>query len=249
MQEQYQRWASPHLGREFDMLVFGKAGVPMVLFPTSRGRYYQYKDFKFLDVAAPYINDGLLKVYCPDSIDGESFYNYDIHPADRLKRHLAYDRLLLTEVFEKALSETMHRRLIVAGCSFGGYHAANLAFKYPHKVRYLVSMGGAFDIKQFIFGYYDDNAYFNNPPDYLPELKEEKYLKEIRRLGIVLGTGHLDSCRSDNLRLAQILTEKRIPHWLDDRPGVGHDWPWWKEMFGLYLQQIFEQQKAHLKIE
>src|SRR3954465_2880212 len=45
MHDKNVRWYTRHLSREFDMLVFGHAGFPVILFPTSLGRYYQNKDF------------------------------------------------------------------------------------------------------------------------------------------------------------------------------------------------------------
>ena len=46
MNERYIRWWTPHMSRDFEMLVFGDArGLPLVLFPTSFGRYSQNKDF------------------------------------------------------------------------------------------------------------------------------------------------------------------------------------------------------------
>jgi len=46
MNERYIKWYTPWLSREFEMIVFGKGGgLPLVLFPTSFGRYYQNKDF------------------------------------------------------------------------------------------------------------------------------------------------------------------------------------------------------------
>ena len=61
--------------------------------------------------------------------------------------------------------------LAVTGCSFGGYHSVNFALRHPELVDYCVSMGGAFDIHQFMDGYYDDNCYFNCPPDFLAKLE------------------------------------------------------------------------------
>ena len=58
-------------------------------------------------------------------------------------------------------------RTIVTGCSFGAYHALNFAMRHPDKVTDCVSMGGSFDIKRFLNGWYSEDAYFNNPPDYL----------------------------------------------------------------------------------
>lgn len=238
MQEFYHKWYTQYLSRDFEMLVFGHSGFPIILFPTSKGRYYENKDFGLIGSASQLIESGKIKIYCPDGIDEQSWYNYDIHPADRVKTHNAYERVILNDVIEFAKYETNSKMVGVAGCSFGGYHALNLAFRHPDKISYLFTMGGAYDIKQFIMGYYDDNCYFNNPPDYMPNLNDEWYLERINRMGIVLGTGEFDICLNENKNMSGILTSKGIPHWLDIREGTGHDWNWWKEMFPSYLSRI-----------
>ena len=223
------------------MLVFGHAGYPVILFPTSNARYYENKDFKLVDSAEHLVDSGLVKIYCPDGIDSESWYNYSIHPADRVKTHMAYENVILHDVIDQALRETGNSKVAVAGCSFGGYHAANIAFRHPEVIGYVMSMGGAFDIKQFIHGYYDDNCYFNNPPDYLPSLSDPSQLGQLREMGIVLGTGEWDMCLDQNVKLSHILNAKDIRHWLDVREGTGHDWSWWREMFPQYLSQIKQE--------
>jgi len=238
VKEDYHKWFTQYLSREFEMLVFGHDGYPVILFPTSKARYYENKDFKLIDSAADLINAGKIKIYCPDGIDSDSWYNYSIHPADRVRTHMGYEKVILYNVIEFAKHETGRNKVVVAGCSFGAYHAVNLAFRHPDKVGYIFSMGGSFDIKQFIMGYYDDNCYFNNPPDYLPNLNDSWYLDRIRQMGIILGTGEWDMCLDDNIRLSDILNQKGISHWLDIRPGTGHDWPWWREMFSEYLGKI-----------
>lgn len=220
------------------MLVFGHAGYPVILFPTSKARYYENKDFKLVDSAIPLIEAGKIKIYCPDGIDSKSWYNYSIHPADRVKTHIAYENVLVNDIIPMAKHETGFSKVAAAGCSFGGYHAANLAFRHPDLVGYMMSMSGAFDIKQFIYGYYDDNCYFNNPPDYLPNLNDHWHLSHLRTMGIVLGTGEWDMCLDENIRLSNILNQKGVRHWLDVRAGTGHDWPWWREMFPQYLSQV-----------
>jgi len=47
--EQYHRWYSPNLSMDLEMLVFGDRGYPVILFPTTKGRYYQNKDFGLID--------------------------------------------------------------------------------------------------------------------------------------------------------------------------------------------------------
>src|SRR4051812_5734665 len=160
MKEEYVRRSTPHLERDLEMLVFGHAGTPVIAFPTSTGRYYQSKECRLIDTIAPWIEEGLLKVYCPDSVDEESWSNYWIPPADRVQAHLAYERAIL-DLIDLAREETGAAKVAVAGCSFGGYHAANLAFRHPDRVGSMISMSGAFDIRQLLHGYYDQDCYFN----------------------------------------------------------------------------------------
>jgi esterase/lipase superfamily enzyme len=238
MKEEYRKWYTKHLSREFEMLIFGEAGYPVILFPRSKGRYYQHKDNGTIDAIAPLVDEGLLRVYCPDGIDSESWYNNTIHPADRVRTHLAYEQMIINDVIGFAQQDTGASKVAVAGCSLGGYHAANIAFRHPELVGHLISLSGTYDIKRFIFGYYDDNCYFNNPMDYMPSLRDDYYLSRYRTMGIILGTGDADYCYGENKRLSEILTSQKVNHWFDDRAGFGHDWYWWKKMLPEYLTHV-----------
>lgn len=234
MQEQYIKWYSPNLSKDIEMLVFGHSGYPVLLFPTSMGRYYQNKDFGLIQSAEWFINNGKVKIYCIDSIDELSWYNKNIHPAERVKNHIWYDKMLREELVPRMQVEGNCHQIAVAGCSFGGYHAANFAFRYPDIVAYVFSMGGAFDIRMQLDGYYDENCYFNNPVDFIPHLQHP----DIWKMGIALGVGEHDFCRPQNERLSAILAQKGIQHWLDIRPNYDHDWPAWREAFPHYLSKI-----------
>lgn len=234
MQEEYIKWYSPNLSMDIDMLTFGHGGFPILLFPTSQGRYYENKDFKLIDSIQHFINSGKVKVYCPDGIDSLTFYNKGVHPAERIRNHIWYDKMLLEEVVSRAQNDTGHHKVITAGCSFGGYHAANFAFRYPWLVSHMFSMSGAFDIREQLDGFYNEDVYFHNPVDYLPGADHP----DLWKLKIVLGTSDRDICRSYNERLSEILNKKGIPHWLDIRPNADHDWPIWREMFPDYLSKL-----------
>ena len=101
--------------------------MPLVLFPTSFGRHSQNKDFGLTDAIAGYVDSGKITIYCPDSIDLESFYNKQIHPADRMRTHNAYERVITHDVFDLARRECSVSRVAVCGASLGAYHAANIA--------------------------------------------------------------------------------------------------------------------------
>jgi esterase/lipase superfamily enzyme len=234
LKEQYYKWYSQQLSQDIEMLVFGERGYPVILFPTSKGRYYENKDFGLIDSAAWFINEGLVKIYCIDSIDNLSWYNKNIHPADRVRNHNFYDQMLYHELAPWAMQETGVHKVCVAGCSFGGFHAANFAFKHPDRASHLFSMSGAFDIKGQLDGFYNEDAYYNNPVDFLHHNSNP----DLWSLNIILGTAEHDICKEANLHLSGILYHKSISHWLDVRPHAVHDWPIWREMFPHYLSQI-----------
>ena len=215
-----------------DLLAYGHAGMPLIAFPTSMGRFYDYEDRNMIAAVGYQYDAGRLQAFCVDSVDKESWYNKSIPPRERVLRHLQYENYIVHEVIPFIQSKNPAARIAVTGCSFGGYHAVNFALRHPEMVGPCVSMGGAFDIHQFLNGYYDDNCYFNCPPDFLPNMNDERYLSEYRNgTRLVLATGETDICLAENLRLGGIMSGKQIPHWLDVwGDGAGHDWPWWHQM-------------------
>src|SRR3974390_2871500 len=98
MNREYPKWHSPRLGRDMELLAFGHAGFPVVVFPTSGGRFYEYEDRGMVGGLAPKIEGGELQGICVDSVDQESWYNKWVPPADRLHRQNAYDAYLSLEV-------------------------------------------------------------------------------------------------------------------------------------------------------
>lgn len=237
MKEQHKRWHSPVLGKEMDLLVFGENGYPVIIFPTSMGSYTQNKDFNLVDSVSWFVNQGIIKVFTPASIDNESWYNENIHPADRARFHVLYEQFMIDEIIKPVLHDSGYSKVALAGCSFGAYHATNLGLRHPELVSFIINMGGAFDIRDRVKNYYDDTVYFNNPPDYLPGLEDPR----LRDMGIILGTGTLDMCLDANKKLSDVLHAKGIAHFLDVQNGAGHDWPVWREMFPRYIGMMLNK--------
>jgi len=232
--EQYHKWYSHNLGLDVEMLVFGTRGYPVILFPTSQGRYYQNKDEGLIEAARWFIDEGLVKIYCPDSFDWLTWYNKGVHPADRACNYIYFDKMLFDELAPWAMHETGFNKIATAGCSFGGYHAVNFGLKHPDKTAHIFSMSGAFDIKQFVGDFYNDDVFYNNPVDFLPG--SDRW--ELWQMNIILGTAEYDICLADNRRMSNIMAQKNINHWLDIRPNASHDWPIWRQMFPHYLSTI-----------
>jgi esterase/lipase superfamily enzyme len=47
------------------MLVFGDRGFPVILFPTTKGRYHQNKDFGLIESVKWFVDQGLVKIIAP----------------------------------------------------------------------------------------------------------------------------------------------------------------------------------------
>jgi esterase/lipase superfamily enzyme len=237
MNKEYHKWWSPSLGRDMELLVYGHGGFPQLAFPSSRGRFFDYENNGMIGAIHWQYEQGRVQTFSLDSIDVESWYNRSIHPADRVRRHMAYESYVLNEVIPLVRQKNWSSRIGTTGCSFGGYFALNFALKYPWTFTDCISMSGAFDIRRFLDGYYDDSCYFNNPPDYLAGMSDHNILQQYRNNSrLVLATSEWDPCLDENWRMARIMGGKQIPHWMDVwGAGVKHDWPYWREMAKKYL--------------
>ncbi len=236
MRREYLKAYSQELHRDMEMLVFGHAGMPMLVFPTSMGKFFEYEDRGMIAAVAHKIDRGELQVFCPDGVDSESWYNKRVHPRLRILRHLQYERYLLHELLPYARSINESRQLTVTGCSFGGYHTVNFALKHPDVVTHCVSMSGSFDIHSFLDGYYDNDAYFNCPPDFLQNMNDDWFLSRYRQMKIVLAAGDWDQCLDPTVKLAHALEAKAVPVWLDIWGNHSkHDWPLWETMAAKYF--------------
>lgn len=236
MKREYQRWFSSALGREMEMLTFGHGGLPVLVFPSSRGRYYEFEDHHMVAAVEQKIETGQLQLFCVDSVDAESWYNRDVPPRWRIARQVQYQEYILCEVLPYLRQLNANPNLVALGCSFGGYHAANLAFRHPDLFTGMLSMSGVFDVSNFLNGYYDEDCYFNLPAHYLPNMTDPWYLDRYRRNSYVLATAEHDQCWNANERMAAILRAKDVPVRLEvwEAPAR-HDWPWWQRMLQTYL--------------
>jgi esterase/lipase superfamily enzyme len=236
MNREYHKWWSPRLGRDMELLVFGHAGVPMVVFPTSQGRFYEFEDRGLVAAIAHKIDNGEIQLYCLDSVDAESWYNRNVGPDWRIARHVQYESYVMEEVLPLIRQKNWNPHLASLGCSFGGYHAVNIALRHPDRFTGCLSMSGAFDMSAFLRGYHDSDVYFNTPTQYLPNLSDPWYFDHYRRNTYVLGTGWDDQCLGDNQYLAHLMTQKGIPHrlYIWDTWN-SHDWPTWARMMNEYL--------------
>ena len=231
MQRNYIKEYSPSLGREMELLHFGHGGRPLLVFPTSMGRFYQWEDFGLVGAISDLIDAGAVQLVCVDSVDGESWYAKDRAPADRVRRHLQYEAYILNEILPR-----LPGTAIACGMSFGALHAVLLAARHPSRVGGFIALSGAYDTAKFLNGYHDDTTYFTNLMAFLPGLNDDAYLGPLRaQHPKVIATGEQDPNVEDSVKVARLFAEKGVPVELEIWPGWAHDWPYWKDMMRRYI--------------
>ena len=60
MNREYHKWYSGRLGRDMELLVFGHAGLPVIVFPTSGGTFHEFEDRRMIGVLGGKIDAGHL---------------------------------------------------------------------------------------------------------------------------------------------------------------------------------------------
>lgn len=235
MNREYRRWHSPSLNRDMELLVFGHAGARVLVFPTSKGKFFEWEDRGMIWTLRDHIENGGLQLYCVDSVDSESWYCWWAHPSGRAYRHTQYDGYLYNEVLPLTSSKNPNPFLITAGASFGAYHAMNFGLKHADKVDRIIAMSGLYDIRSMTNGYSDDNVYFNNPMQYIAHENDANRLRQLQHLDIIMATGREDRLIQSSRDMSGLLWSKGIGNALREWDGWSHDWPYWQKMILLYI--------------
>lgn len=235
MNREYHKWTSPALGRDMELMIYGHSGARVLVFPTSKGRFYEWEDRGMMNTLGDQLERGWLQIACVDSVDAESWYARWRHPGERVWRHLQYEQYLLDEVLPLMWHKNQNPFLITTGASFGAYHAVNFALRHPFLVSRTLGMSGIYSVDAWTDGYHDDNIYYNSPCDFIPNEHDWARLEALRRMDIILAVGRDDGLRDNSERLSTALWNKGIGNALRLWDGWSHDWPYWHKMVALYI--------------
>lgn len=235
MNREYHRWYSPSLNRDMEMLVFGHAGARVLVFPSSMGKFFEWEDRGMIGALSHQIENGFLQLYCIDSLDSESWYARWAHPSGRAYRHTQYFWYIHNEVLPLTRQKNSNPFMIYTGASFGAYHAMTFGLKYPEQTGRIVALSGVYDIRRFTGGYSDDNVYFNNPIQFIPNEHNHERLEQMRRIDIIMAGGKEDRLIHSAREMSGVLWNKGIGNALREWDGWAHDWPYWQQMITAYI--------------
>jgi len=201
-----------------------------------------FAGFGMIDACGEILEAGRMRLVAVDGIDWQSWTNAAVAPAERARRHLAYDRYVMDELVPFVRKAAGRGTMWVTGCSMGAFHAANFFFRRPDAFDGVIGLSGLYSAVSFIDGQWDDATYFNSPLQYLPGLADPAYLDRYRRSAIAFGVGQgrwEADCLADTRALEGILREKGVPAWFDYwGADVDHDWPWWRKMLPYFLDRM-----------
>jgi len=243
MRREITSWYSSALNKEMPIASYGHYGFALLLVPTAAADYLEYERFHLIDTLAPLINSGKFRVFSIESINKESWLNYQMEPAHRAIRHNQYNEYVFNEVIPFIRNATSNETFIyTSGASFGALHAMNLFLKRPDIINGTVAMSGVYDLTEYTRGFWDEQVYYNSPIHYIPNLTDAYYLDKIKasnHIHIYTGSGDYEDPEASR-RFASVLFDKGIWCNLDVwGRDVPHDWHTWRSMLPYILENKF----------
>lgn len=252
MEIQYYRQYSQKLNRDMECKVYGHAGRPVLFIPCQDGRFYDFENYKMIDIWAPWIESGEVMVFSIDTIDAETWSDKQGDARLRICRHeqwIAYITDEMVPFIRGMVNErngwTGYPDVIAFGCSLGATHAANLYFRRPDLFDGLLALSGIYTAQYGFDSYMDDLVYNNSPVHYLANMPEDHpyiALYNMKKAIICVGQGPWELPDSTR-ELDGILKRKGIDAWVDYWGyDCSHDWYWWYRQVEYFVPYLLNKQ-------
>ncbi len=248
MQIHYHNYYSHKLGKHMEYKVYGHRGKPVLVFPTSNGRFYQYEDSGMIRALSRYIEEGKIQIWTVDGIDEETYFSDSWDKLQRIRRHEDYFAYITEEIIPSILPVSREnnggdeQQLIVTGCSMGAFHAANLFFRHPWHIDTVVALSGVYSTDYFFGEDKPMEIYLNSPLDYLRNNHDVFYLDRFRKAELIFccGAGAYEEPMLDDTRkLQELLSARGIPAWFDYwGTDCAHDWEWWQRQIVYFFDSL-----------
>lgn len=239
------RWYSQRLQREVSFTRYGSFGQPVLLFPTAGGDAEECERFQMMDVLAPLLDAGRIKVYSCDSVAGQALVSREGSPRHQMWLQNQFHQYIRHEVVP-AIRMDCKADLEVwsAGASIGAFHAVATLCRFPDVFSKAICMSGTYDLRRFYSfppgtsTQFSDEFWVSSPLHFLPRL-EGRHLDVLRtRFCLILsGEGRAEDI-GESWNLARALGGKGIPNRMDSwGPDWHHDWITWRKQ----LPQVLDQ--------
>lgn len=245
MNIEYHKRYSPCLGRDMEFKIYGHSGRPCIYFPCQNGRFYDFENFRMLDVWRQPIEEGRIQFFTVDTIDQETWSAKDRNPHDRIVRHEQWYHYivdeLVPEVFDRntaGRNGDRARGILTFGCSMGAMHAGNFYFRRPDIFDACLCLSGEYSSRDSFGNYMEPLIYDNSPIDFLWGMPlDHPYIQMYNERTMIFCVGqgaYEDELKASTHELDEVLRAKGIHAWVDFWGyDVNHDWDWW------YKQSVY----------
>ena len=234
-------WYSQRVQQWVQLVRWGHYGTPLLVFPTAGGDGEEIERQGLIGALWPLIEAGRVKAYSLDSIAGRAWLEKQ-DPRHCTWLQNQFDLMIRHEVIPAIRTDCRSDgiEIIAAGASIGAFNAIATLCRHPDAVRAAIGMSGTYDLSPWLRGHFDDDFFFSSPWHYLPNLNGGPQLEALRRRFILMafGGGRWEA-PGESWHMADVLGAKGIPNRVDAwGPEWDHDWPTWRRMLPLYLDQM-----------
>lgn len=248
MEMQYFKEYSPALDRDMECKVYGHAGRPVLFIPCQDGRFFDFENFRMIDVWSPWLESGQVMVFAIDTVDQETWSNKNGDPGWRIWRYEQWIHYITDEMVPFMQYMAKERNgwsfdpgILAFGCSLGATHASNLYFRRPDLFDSLLALSGIYTAEYGFGSFMNELVYNNSPVHYLPNMPlDHPYIEMYNSQKAVICVGQGPWEMPDSTRqLHGILLEKGINIWVDYWGyDCSHDWDWWYKQVTYFVPYL-----------
>ena len=80
MHKHISSWHSSHTNTEMPIAMYGHYGFALLLLPTAAADFLEYEKFGLMESIRPFIDAGKIKVFSINTINNNSWMNFEMDP-------------------------------------------------------------------------------------------------------------------------------------------------------------------------
>jgi esterase/lipase superfamily enzyme len=237
------RWFSQRLQREVNVVRWGHAGQPVLLFPTAGGDAEEVERMLLVGALAPLLERGSVRVYACDSVSGRALLAREGDARHQMWVQDQFHRFVRHEVVPAIRTDchTPDAEIWTTGASIGAFNAVAMVCRFPDVFSRAIAMSGTYDLRRFFDcrpHEFTDVFWVSSPLHFVPTLGGI-HLQALQKRFILLMSGE---GRAENIgeswAMAHVLGHQGIPNRVESwGHDWHHDWPTWRAMLPRVLAE------------
>ncbi len=236
-------WYSHRLDQFVNVVRYGHAGQPVLLFPTAGGDAEESERFRMMVVLGPLLDAGLIRVYTCDSVSGRAWIDGELPAREKPIVQNRFDAFVYREFVPAIRTDCREANveIVAAGSSIGAFNALAILLRHPDVFKSAVCMSGTYDFSRFMQGTETPEYHEASPMHFFPTLPDDsETLRRLRTRFVLLATGEgRFEAPQESWAVGQMLGGRGVPNrvdfWGKERQ---HDWNTWRAMLPDYLGRL-----------